>query len=203
MTIVNGDVLRITVNFLLPDGTQYQNIYHMIAQFVASFGNSTVTSEIETWVETVYATVITMVNSGTAEQVSSVDKVAWSGTEWAVTENVGTFVPAFAPTGAGDICPNQISPFVVFKTERPRSVGRKFMFPVMEVDQNQGILVSSAITLLVAFAASVMTDITMAPLSTLIPGIPRTTVNSFLTFLLAVVTDIVGTQRRRRPGVGA
>lgn len=203
MTVVNGDVLRITVNFLLPDGTQFQNVYHMIAQFVASFGDTTITDEIEAWVEGVYAAIITMVNSGTTEQVSSVDKIAWTGSEWEVTANVGTFVPEFVPTGAGDITPNQISPFVVFKTERPRSVGRKFLFPVMETDQNQGILVGGAITLLVAYAAEVMTDITMAPLSTLIPGIPRTAVNTFLTFLLAVVTDIVGTQRRRRPGVGA
>ena len=203
MTVVNGDVLRITVNFSLPDGTQYQNVYHMIAQFIASFGDSTVVDEVKAWVEAVYATVITMVNSGTTEQVSSVDKVAWTGTEWEVTANVGTFVPSFAPTGAGDVCPNQISPFVVFKTERPRSVGRKFMFPVMETDQNQGILSPGAIALLVAYAAEVMTDITMAPLSTLIPGIPRTAVNAFLTFFIGVVTDIVGTQRRRRPGVGA
>lgn len=203
MTVVNGDVLRITVNFQLPDGTQYQNVYHMIAQFVASFGDETVVSEVQSWVEAVYATVITMVNSGTAEQVSSVDKVAWTGTEWEVIANIGTFVPSFVPTGAGDITPNQISPFVVFKTERPRSVGRKFLFPVMETDQNQGVLAPAAIALLVSYATEVMTDITMAPLSTLIPGIPRTAVNAFFTFLLAVVTDIVGTQRRRRPGVGA
>jgi len=203
MTVVNDDVLRVTCNFLLPDGTQYQNVYHYIAAFVASFGDSTVVTLIQTQMEAMYAEMVTVVNTGTVEQVSSVDKVAWDGLEWAVTANVGTFIPAFAPSSAGDITPNQISPFVVFKTERPRSVGRKFMFPVMEVNQNQGILTAPQIAALVAYAAEVMTDITMAPLSTLIPGIPRTAVNSFLVFLLAIVTDIVGTQRRRRPGVGA
>lgn len=139
MTVVNGDILRTTANFLLPDGTQYQNVYHHICQFVASFGDSTVVTEIDTWVGNVYSNLIARVNSGTVVQVCNVDKVAWNGTEWAVTANVGSFVPTFVPTAAGDITPNQISPFVVFKTERPRTVGRKFMFPVMETDQNQGV----------------------------------------------------------------
>lgn len=203
MSVEDGDVLRTTANFTLPDGTQYQNVYHHIADFVASFGDSTIVTAIDTWLGNIYANLLARVNSGTTIQVCNVDKVAWDGTEWAVIANVGSTVPSFSPTGSGDICPNQVSPFVVFKTQRPRSVGRKFLFPALETDQNQGILVSALTTALVAYAAGVMVDINMAPLSDLVAGIPRTAVDVFYPFLLAIVTDLVGTQRRRRPGVGA
>lgn len=203
MSVENGDILRTTANFTLPDGTQYQNVYHHIANFAASFGDPTIVDVLDTWLGNIYSNLLERVNSGTAIGVCNVDKVLWDGEEWAVIANVGSTIPTFVPTGSGDICPNQISPFVVFKTQRPRSVGRKFLFPALEVDQNQGVIVSALITALVAYAAGVMVDINLAPLSDLVAGIPRTAADVFYPFLLAIVTDLVGTQRRRRPGVGA
>lgn len=203
MALGVGDIVRTTVNFLLPNGVQYQNVYHHIFDGTGGISDAAVTVDIGTWAEDMYAEIIGRVHSSTVEQLSFVDQVEWDGTKWEVVGNIGTFTPTFVPAANDDPCPNQVSPFIVFKTSRPKSVGRKFLFPTQEADQASGILTGGTITDLVAFADDAVNDIVLDVLNSLHPGVVRTAVNDFLVFNVAVVTDLLGTQRRRRPGYGA
>ena len=203
MALGVGDIVRTTVNFLLPDGTQYQNVFHHIFDGTGGISDAAVVSDINDWVEAMYADIDDHVHDETLEQLCSVDQVEWAIDKWVVIANIGTFTPAFVPTQALDVCPNQVSAFVVFKTARPKSVGRKFLFPTLEADQDQGILTGGYIAALVGWADDAVNDITLDVLNVLHPGIVRTGVNDFLVFTVAVVTNLVGTQRRRRPGYGA
>lgn len=203
MALGVGDILRTTINFLLPNGVFYQNVYHHIFDGTGGVSDAAVVADIETWAENMYFEIIAYVKTGTVEQLSFVDQVEWSVDHWEVVANIGTFTPAFGPTYAGETCPNQVSPFIVFKTSRPKSVGRKFLFPAPEGFQNAGIMSAAMITALVAFADDAVNDITIDVLNVLHPGIIRAGVNDFLVFEVAIVTDLLGTQRRRRPGYGA
>ena len=203
MTVSDGDYLRVAANFELPNGTMYQNIYYLTRDGTDPYSDAAHVTAIQTWIEGAYANLVAEVNSGVVEQLSFVDRLEWDGTKFAVVENIGTFTPAFVPTGAGDQLPHQSAPFVIFKTLRPRSVGKKFLFPFQESVQNAGILTAGAVTNMVAYAADILATINLGGDATLTAGIVRTAVNGWLTFLVAVANDIIGTQRRRRPGVGA
>lgn len=203
MALGVGDIVRTTVNFLLPNGVQYQNVYQHIFDGIGGVSDAAVVLDIKAWAQDMYATIQDWILIGTLEQLSSVDQIEWSVDEWVVVANLGVFTIAFNPAGAGQQFPNQISPFVTFRTNRPKTVGRKFLFPFIEGAADAGILTAPAIADLVDFADDAVNDINIDVANDLHPGVTRVAVNDWETFQVAVVTDLVGTQRRRRPGYGA
>lgn len=203
MGVSAGDILRTTVNFILNDGTLQQNVYHHQRTGVAIIDDAAHVATLKQWAEDAYNELIAEVKSDVVEQLSFVDKVAWVTDAWEVVENIGTFTPTFNPSGAAEALPNQSSAYVVFKTERPKSVGRKFLMPFIETTQSGTYLGAGTVTALVAYADDVVNNITLEVLNYLVPGIPRTGADVWLPFVIAVVTNVLGSQRRRRPGVGA
>jgi len=203
MALGVGDIVKTTVNFLLVNGVQYQNVYHHIFDGIGGVSDAAVVADIKAWVEDAYDEIVAYAHEDTAEQLCFVDQVEWTGTEWEVVANIGTFTPTWVPVGGSSYCPNQVAPFITFKTARPKSVGRKFMFPCPEASQNLGVMGAPMIAALVAFATIIVNDLTLDVANVLHPGVPRTGFNDWLNFTVAVVTDLLGTQRRRRPGYGA
>jgi hypothetical protein len=205
MTISNGDIVKLTSSFTLEDGTIMQNIYHWRAAVASVYGNPTITAAIQTWIEDALDNFEGGCSDTVAANLHSVDQVEWVEEEglWKVVQNLGTFVPSFTPASALDPMPNQVCPCVVFKTPRPRTTGKKFVFPFTEGSYDGSTLSASLVTVLTNYAADVLTNITLAPLNDLIPGVPRSAYPVFYDFYLGVVTNICGSQRRRKPGVGA
>lgn len=205
MALADGDVLRVTVNFELGDGTQYQNVYHYIRDGTDPQGDPAHIVAVLASVNAMYLTLVSLVRNDVVEQLGFVDRVAYNEItdQWEVVENIGTFTPTWAPTGAGDGLPFQSSPYVVFKTERPKSVGKKFLFPIIESMQAQTILTGPAITAIVAYGVQALIVRQVGGDVTLAPVIIRTGVQTVLRLLVAVVGDVLGSQKRRRPGVGA
>lgn len=203
MALGVGDVTRTTVNFLLGNGVQYQNVYHHIFDGIGGVSDAAVTADLQAWAEDMYNELIVYVKNDVVEQLSFVDQVEWTEDEWKVVANIGTFTPAFNPSGTADALPNQVSAFVVFKTARPQSVGRKFLFPALEQFQDAGVMVEAYIAAVVAYADDAVNDVEIDVSNVLHPCIVRTAVNDILVFTSAIVTDLLGSQRRRRPGYGA
>lgn len=205
MTVLDGDVLRVTCNFELGDGTQYQNVYHFIRDGTDPYSDASHGQSLEAKMEDAYGELVGLVNADVTEQLCFVDRIEFDEIvdEWRVVENIATFTPTFTPTGTGDVLPYQVSPYVVFKTQRPKSVGKKFLFPIEELQQDSTIMVGGAVTAITAYATSILAAINMGGDATLTSCIVRTGVQSVLLLLVAVVNDVLGSQKRRRPGVGA
>lgn len=203
MPISHGDVLRVSANFLLDPGILYQNVYTYLYDGVGVPPDATVVADIKAHMELAYDELVGLVLSTTLEDLSTVDIIEFVAGEWTVTRNVGTFTPSFVPVGTGDSVPYQSSPFVTFKTTRPKSVGRKFLFPVTESQQANTILGGPAVTAVVAYANLILADITVDVINALHPCIARTGIDDILVFTAAVVTNVLGSQKRRRPGDGA
>lgn len=203
MALGVGDVVRTSVNFLLANGVQYQNVYHHIFDGIGGISDAAVVADIQAWAEAMYDELVTYTHDGVVEQLSFVDQVEFVVDKWEVVDNIGTFTPNFVPVMNTGVTPNQVSPFVVFKTSRPKSVGRKFLFPAPEGNQDQGIMGAPYVAAVVAYADDAVNDIVLDVVNDLHPCIVRTGVNDILVFESAVVTDLLGTQRRRRPGYGA
>ena len=202
MTVENGDILKVTTEFTLPSGTITQNIYHLRAQLAAPQADLSVQNAVEVWIEDIYAELEAATKSTVVANLCSIDKVEWDGSKWEVVANVGVFTPAFTPTAIQDIMPDQISPFIIYQTTRPKTKGKKFHFGFTENDFSGAFYTPALVNALVAAAAEVLAGIFLGPLNDLVPGVPRSTVNIFYDFMSAVVTNVTGTQRRRRPGVG-
>lgn len=202
MSVLSGDILRTTCNFTIGTVTQFQNVYHHKRFGVAIYTDQEHVNFIETWAESLYGTLVAYNRDNIEGGLCQVDKIEWDTDEWVIVENVGTFVLGWSPIGGATNLPNQVSPFVVFKTNRPKTVGRKFLFPMTEEAYAGGRLVTLALEDMADYADIAVNNITMAALNYLIPGVPRTGVNSWQEFFVAVVNDLVGTQRRRREGVG-
>lgn len=205
MAVLDGDILRVSCNFELGDGTQYQNIYHYVRDGTDPYSDALHVSGLAAKMNAVYNTILAQVKSDVTEQLSFVDRVEWNEitSQWEVVENIGTFTLSFVPSGVVDALPFQAAPYLIFKTQRPKSVGKKFLFPFIETMQASTILDAAAVTAMVAFGVQVLSAVALGGDATLTAGIPRTSFNVFLNFLVAVVGDVIGSQRRRRPGVGA
>lgn len=203
MALGVGDILRTSANFLLHSGDQYQNVYHHIFDGIGGVSDEVVTLAIKAWAQTAYGMLAAHTKSTAVAQLSFVDRVEWVLDGWEVVENIGTFTPLFIPSHVGDDCPNTVSAFVVFKTARPKTVGRKFLFPAPETGQVGGIMEADYVAAVVAYTAEVMGDIDIDVANVLHPGVVRTAVNDFLTFTVGIVTNLLGSQRRRRQGYGA
>ncbi|MCK4960793.1 MAG: hypothetical protein KAT00_15375 [Planctomycetes bacterium] len=203
MTLADGAYVRVSCNFELGDGTQFQNIYTYTVDGSSPLPDSTYVTAISGRVEAMYAELEGLVKDDVVEQLSFVDEVAWDGAKWAVVGNVGTFTITFAPTQTGDALPYQCAPFLIFKTTRPKSVGKKFLFPYDEAWQEDTHLLGGAITAEIAYGVLAIAAIPVGGVNDLLPGITRTGVEQWLTFQVAVVNDVIGSQKRRRPGVGA
>lgn len=205
MAVLDGDILRISANFELGDGTQYQNIYHMVRDGTDVVSDAAHVLAIKGRLENMYDELVSQVLDDVTPQLSFVDRVEFNEitNQWEVVENIGTLTLSFTPVNVGDGLPYQASPYIIFKTQRPKSVGKKFLFPFAESEQNETILVAGAVTAMAAFGVFVLASLELGGDATLTMGIVRTGINTYLNFLVAVVNDVIGSQRRRRPGVGA
>jgi hypothetical protein len=138
------------------------------------------------------------------QRVCWVDVIEWNATteEWEVTRKVGYFTPTIGFNDAAEPLPNQSAAVAVFPTFRPKTRGRKFVFPFGEDAQDATFLVAAALGALADYAADVLADIVIGPLNELNTGVASTVTGSFQAFDTGIVTNVLGSQRRRRPTVG-
>lgn len=205
MAVLDGDILRVSVNFELGNGSLYQNIYHYIRDGTDPISDAEHVTRLRIAMESAYGTLAAHVKGDVVEQLSFVDRVEFNEItdQWEVVENIGTFTAAFTPVGATDEVPHQSAPYIIFKTGRPKTIGKKFLFPFLETSSAGSILTSAAVTAVVAYGVQILASLVVGGDVTLTAGVPRTGIQAWYNFLVAVVGDVIGSQRRRKPNVGA
>ena len=205
MGVVDGDVIKAAVEFVLYDGTIAQNVYYFIAKFATEQALTLVLNAVQQYAEDILAAVAAYIDSQVDTNPMEVSKIDWDpGTgKWITAESYGVRTPAFTPTGAGDRLPNQMAAVITANTPRPKSRGRKFLPGFVETAAIGGDLITAALTALTTALNHYIADETVADTDVLSPGVPRAGVNEFLEFTNGEVNSIMGTQRRRKPGVGA
>lgn len=205
MAISNGDVLKAFLEIVLADGTIVQNVYHWIADFSTTQGAIVVGDAAQLYIEDIMGALTTYLLDDFTINPSYLHKVAWDpvGSKWAIEELIGVFTPDFAHTANTDVFPNQVAPVIVANTARPKSRGRKFFSAFAENSALGSELIGAAITALGVSLNHYLADETVAGDNVLVPGVPRESADVFLPFTDGLVNSILGTQRRRKPGVGA
>jgi hypothetical protein len=204
MTVTNGDVLKAFCEFVLSDGTIAQNVFHFVANFTDDQSDSAVVAAIEGYIEDFYNALSTYLSNSFTINPGYVHKIGWSAVagKWVVDAFLGGFTPTIAHSSTDDNFPNQIAPVIVGNTYRPKSRGRKFIMGFVDTSADGGDLISGALTALGNALNHYLADETVSGVNLLSPGVPRESEDWFLNFSDGVVSSIVGTQRRRKPGVG-
>lgn len=204
MPVQDNEILRVTIQATLDDGSIVQNRKTFECDFADTQSDSAVLAAVDTWVETLYAYVASQIDADAELDQGTVDVIEWNPTLeiWEVARNVGVYSPLDTFAGTTDPIPNQCAAFVVGNTIRPKSKGRIFVFPFTETEQNHGVLISTALTALGNFAAHYILSQGVTTGNVLLSGIVREAANQFYEFLSAEYGDVIGTQRRRRVGIG-
>lgn len=195
-----GDKIRITAQWALAEGGVAQWVWHYQHTSGADQDNDDVLSSIEAQLRLAWDEIEAIVDNSTLGDtielalfdavLGQFDTVA----ELNMTNEDGTAV--------GEALPQGVAGIVKFFTAVGRSLGKKFVFGLFEGAQVDGLLTASAIIDLIAFALEFDDDV-LSGAANLRPGNFNPVTGLFRAWSKAVgVNDVVGYQRRRKPGVG-
>lgn len=205
MTVSNGDILKVFLELVLADGTIAQNVFHMQTAFADDQTDGDVAAAVEGYIEAIYGEVSTYLSTDFTINPSWLHKVAWDpvGAEWATTYLIDIFTPSFSHPATDNPFPNQIAPVMVGNTYNPGSRGRKFLMGFVETAADAGSLITAAVVAMVAAVAEYISGFQIDGSNTIYPGVVDDDGPTFQVFRDGLANTIVGTQRRRKPGVGA
>jgi len=204
MAVDAGEIVKAVIEFVLADGVIVQNVVHFIANFLTQQTSPDTIDACKLYAEELYEDVDGYVSSGVTVNPMTVHVVVWDGVagEWITDRLLGWDTPAITFTGTADPLPHQCSAVLVGNTARPKSRGRKFLAPFDDdaaVGPDWG---GAVITALGLALNHYLADEQVTVGNDLSPGVPRTDADVFLPFTTGIVNSVVGTQRRRKPGVG-
>ena len=205
MAVSNGDVLKVFLELVLGDGSIVQNVYHFDAQFDDDQTDGAVSAAVEGYLEDIMGELATYLSDDFTINPSYLHQVLFSPStyEWVTDHLIDVFTPSFTHTNTDDPFPNQIAPVMIGSTYRPKTRGRKFIPGCVETMADGSYLVTSAVTALVGAVSYYISEVVVSGTNVLRPGVPRQGVDSFRPFLEGAANIILGTQRRRTPGVGS
>lgn len=205
MPVNDGEYLKGVCEFELEDGTIAQNVFYFVANFVSEETNTSVVNAIESYVEDIYGAISTYLSDGFTINAGPIHKVTWDSdtSKWVISALLGNILPTITHTNTNDPFPNQIAPVLVGNTLRPKTRGRKFLMGTVEEMADGSHLEAAAITAMGNALNHYLADEVVSGSNQLSPGVLREGVESFKEFSDGSVNSVVGTQRRRKPGVGA
>lgn len=204
MAVSSGDIIKAVCELTLVDGNKAQNVFHFKVVCATTVTEAAVLAACKQYVEDIYAAVAGYINGSVSLDTVEVDEVDWNPTEsfWEVVKYIGTAALADSFSGVSDSLPNQIAPVLLAYTARPKSYGRKFLAGMDETTSVGSDIQTAPLTALGTALSHYLADEVISGADVLSPGIPRASEDTFLEFGSGAVDSIVGTQRRRKPGIG-
>jgi len=104
-------------------------------------------------------------------------------------------------TQTGDVLPFQSALVLIGKAGGLHAIGRKFFSGIAESQQQAGSMVVGVAEALAALLAAYITPFAGLSGGTIVPGVLDKT-GTFRPFVAGYVSSLLGTMRRRKPGVG-
>jgi len=205
MTVLNDVVLKAVAELAFPDNTLAQLVFWFLTDFVANQDDNDVVDAIEQYVDDFLTPIAGWIPVTVTNEQGDVSEMEWDAVNsvWETTRLVGLFEQAVTFTSVAELLPFQSAPVIVGNTARPKSRGRKFIPGFTENAQVATELISGALTNLGTSLNVYLADESISAGNELIVGVASTVTGTFLPFTDGAVNSLLGTQRRRKPGVGA
>lgn len=197
MTIQIGDVIRVQARMLRNGTDAIQNVYHVRHDSGAPVVDAT-------WVANVSALIdaeMQLLNAQLSTNITSLDLLFFNITQdvtlpdgsWATFSGGGSVSEPNAP---------QVSAEVFWRTGAARVIGRKFLPPFTEANNNDGVWGSTLLALLATFAVNFIGSIIISQ-GNVSFGTFKAIGAVFNAYASGLVPVDARTQRRRRTGVGS
>ncbi len=200
MTVTTGDIVRATVNLILPGPNIAQNVYHYLAGAGVAESETNVINTLSFLINSTYVNIDSLLaNTITPGEIA----FAVSNDNGATYSDIGTGAfTTFAPSSVNDMLPHGAAAVCRFAGVGTGRQGRKFISGITEAHQDESTLTAGAVTGLVFFALAVTSNATVAG-GQLLAGWQRSNPLGFIQYSGSVfVNTVMGYQRRRKPGVG-
>ena len=205
MAVESGAKIKAVMEMVMADGSIVQNVYHYRLAGGGTLTEEEVVDEITDQLELMYAAVSVYIDQNITVNPTVVYEIEWNTEDkkWETLRVLGEKLLQWTPDGLEDPLPNQCAATVSAATERPKSRGRKFLPGWGDQSVTGGDLNAGSMGALAAYAALYVQTLIVDVAQSLIPGIPRSAAFAFLDFTAAAINSVIGTQRQRKPGVGA
>ena len=196
---VAGNVIRGFAEMSFNGQTQFGNVFHWQVDGAATGGTDTeFANGAIGWLEAFFQDLDNlMVNDAKFEQVTfyNITQDRPAGVyPWAtLTEGVGT----------GNALPEGVAALVVLYTDVKRVIGKKYFGGFGSVALDDFVWDAAAKTLLDTVASDMLSPFTAAGTDTVIHGVYRRALGTFVQLRSAVARTVPAYQRRRKPGVGS
>jgi hypothetical protein len=202
MALSTNDILKVVVSIAFPESVVAQNVFWVLFENDGgSAAEDDVLDDLETWVEGIYANLLSKWDTETS--LDELHAYVYDSSEDDFDE-----VGSRSLTGVGitalDFLPHGTAAVTNAKTANPDVQGRKFWGGFTEGANNNGAVDSATLTAIALADADWVTDFTGAQTgSGFDPGVYSLTKSTFYGFTGDTVLNTVwGYQRRRKPGVG-
>jgi hypothetical protein len=202
MTIGDGEIVQAVVDFVSPGGLHQQNRFTYKCQFATGQSEATVVQTLNSELLELYGHVEDEIGASWSDPYLYVDEIYWDGQKWEVSANVGESQINITFLNADELLPLQTCAYLVGRTTKPRSRGRKWLPSFGEDQAGSGALVQQALSDLADAGAQYINTLDIGGGNSLVPGVASVRWGIFLPFTGCLVGTIVGTQRRRRQGYG-
>lgn len=204
MGIADGDIVKVVARMQDINGSDIINTYYYIASGVLALTDADFLTAVESELSTAYALMEDQMPSTVTPVDIKADKVSFVSGKVVQGDPVGTipWTTWSGGQGAADGLPQGCAAVVDFTVTSAGVQGRKYMGPLTEATQSNGVLVGTCLADLAAFAAEVLDGFTAGG-GQLTSIVMSTKYAAAIGLASAVVKAVVGYQRRRKSGVGA
>lgn len=202
MTVSSGEVVKAVATHELLDNVISQSVWYWIVSSAAPVAYSTVLAAIKTEIETIYALMQAHIETDTHLTDLVVNKWEYNATEgWHTGALVGIDTLSDSFSSAADMLPHACAMTITGFTQDPNVRSRK-SFGGFTEDKVLDSDVTAPVTTAMANALGEwLTARTLGGSDELLPGVPAAT-GVFEYLLYGLVSDLIGSQRQRKPGVG-
>ena len=169
---------------------------HMFTADVVESGGDTSAVLWDAYLDSFYGPLQTIMSTIWAAQ--SYELQNRSGTSWIPFDTVTV---TWAGTAAGDYLPNAVALVLLGKAAGLRHVGRKFISGLPEVNSTGNALAAAALSYATSALVAYITPFTGIGGGTITPGV-LDNAGVFHAFVGGVVSSLLGSMRRRKPGIG-
>lgn len=208
MTVQDGDIVRVRAFIELPSLVEAQNVYYwkLDDPVPASPSNTQVSDALDTKITAMYEDLEGEVTDEMTVDHIEIEKIEWATDHWETVENLDDRSILVAGTTTADMVPHGAAAVITGNTSRPQTRARKFIPGILEARTLESTLTGPALAALGAYAVEWLTDLLLAGSAYLVPAVVgQSGPSAGLSYLLteAIVSSIIGYQRRRKPGVGS
>ena len=210
MTIAQGSIIRGVVEMTMPSGGIAQNVFAWKVVGINPILEATTLDALQSWANDAYDNLADEIVAGLTLDSITAHTVVWNETagEWLTDAYIGWRTLTDSFVNASVMLPPQSAAVVRAITTGVKRKGRKFLPGFGEDTQDGGELEGGPFGALGAFATDWISNIEVLGADQLDPGVlgGATVLGSgdgvFYPFLGAAIVSLLGSQRRRKTGIG-